>query len=205
MGQLYNYVVKNRLAQNAGYKDARDYFSKTLADLSQAALSMYGTVATYFSEAVTTRYGVTCLHLLLIYKAAAELKLNHEEPGGTLIEVPAENGEVTARPFDNCSVEDLRKAIRHKRKPSSSKPVPAEYRALADQYQEAVTNRFPKGVVIKVEVRNQKGDSVLDIKGIPVEQVDLLIEALMDELPEVPELLPPVPQVPRVAPAATVS
>jgi hypothetical protein len=142
---------------------------------------------------------------LATYKTAANLKLNHEEPGGTLIEVPAQNGEVTAKPFDDCSVEDMRNAIRHKRKPSSSKPVPAEYVALADQYQEAVTNRFPRGVVIKVEVRNQKGDSVLDIKGIPVEQVDLLVEALIDELPAVPELLPPVPQVPGVAPAATVS
>jgi hypothetical protein len=56
-----------------------------------------------------------------------------------------------------------------------------------------------------VVARNQKGDSVLDIKGIPVEQMALLVEALMDELPAVPELLPPMPQVPRVSPAATVS
>jgi hypothetical protein len=205
MGQLYNYVVKNKLAQNAGYKDARDYFSKNLADLSQAALSMYGAVALQFSEKVARRYGITCLSLLLNYKAAAELKVNHEEPGDTPIEVPADNGQVSTKPFGECSVEDLRKAIRHKRKPSSSKPVPAEYMALADQYQEAVSNRFPKGVVIKVEVRNQKGESVLDIKGIPVEKMSLLIEALMDDLPPAPQLLPPMPQVPRVAPAATVS
>jgi len=205
MGQLYNYVVKNKLAQNAGYKDARDYFSKNLADLSQAALSMYGAVALQFSEEVTRRFGVTCLSLLLNYKATAELKVNHEEPGGTPIEVPAENGQVSTKPFGECSVEDMRKAIRHKRKPSSSKPVPAEYLTLADQYQEAVSNRFPKGVVIKVEVRNQKGESVLDIKGIPVEQVDTLVEALMDELPPAPQLLPPVPLVHRVEPTATVS
>jgi hypothetical protein len=198
-------VVKNRLAQKAGYKDARDYFSKNLADLSQAVLTTYGTVATQFSEAVTTRYGVTCLSLLLSYKAAAELKVNHEEPGGTLIEVPGENGEVRSKPFDDCSVEDMRQAIRLKRKPSSGKPVPAEYVALADQYQQAVSHRFPKGVVIKVEVRNQNGESVFDIKGIPVEQVDTLVEALMDELPPAPRLLPPVPAVQRVEKAATVS
>jgi hypothetical protein len=205
MGQLYNYVVKKELAQKAGYKDAREYFGKTLADLSQAALTMYGTVATNFSEAVAARFGITCLSLLLTYKTAANLKLNHEEPGGTLIEVPAQNGEVMAKPFDDCSVEDMRNALRHKRKPSASAPVPVDHVALADQYQEAVTNRFPRGVVIKVEVRNQKGDSVLDIKGIPVEQVSLLIEALMDKLPAAPELLPPMLQVPRVAPAPTVS
>jgi hypothetical protein len=193
------------LAQKAGYKDAREYFSKTLADLSQSALTMYGTEATYFSEAVATRFGITCLYLLLTYKTAANLKLNHEEPGGTLIEVPAQHGEVTAKPFNDCSVEDMRRAIRHKRKPSASTPVLVEHVALADQYQEAVTNRFPHGVVILVEVRNQKGDSVLDIKGIPVEQVSLLVGALMDQLPAAPVLLLPEQQVPRVTPAATVS
>jgi hypothetical protein len=205
MGQLYNYVVKKKLAENAGYTDARDYFSKTLADLSQSALTMYGTVATNFSEAVATRFGVTCLYLLLTYKTAANLKINHEEPGGTVIEVPAENGAVTSKPFNDCSVEDMRRAIRYKRKPSSSKPVPEEHVALADQYQEAVTNHFPKGVVIKVEVRNQQGESVLDIKGIPVGQVSTLLEALMDKLPPVPQVLPFVPQMPRVEKAATVS
>jgi hypothetical protein len=45
MGQYYNYTVDNRLAEKAGYKDAKDYFSKHLADLSQSSLTMYGAVA----------------------------------------------------------------------------------------------------------------------------------------------------------------
>src|SRR5204863_257991 len=45
MGQIYNYIVENKLAENAGFKDARDYFTQKLADLSQSALSMYGAVA----------------------------------------------------------------------------------------------------------------------------------------------------------------
>ena len=49
LGQLYNYVVHKELAQKAGYKDAKDYFSKHLADLSQATLSTYGAVAEAFS------------------------------------------------------------------------------------------------------------------------------------------------------------
>jgi hypothetical protein len=50
--------------------------------------------------------------------------------------------------------------------------------ALAEQYREAVTSRFTKGVSVKVLVRNQKGKAVLDFKGIPVEQVIQLVEAL---------------------------
>jgi hypothetical protein len=45
-------------------------------------------VAEAFSEEVARRFGVTCLYLLLTYAEAADLEVNHEEPGPTLIEVP---------------------------------------------------------------------------------------------------------------------
>jgi len=189
MGQYYNYTVDNRLAEKAGYKDARDYFSKHLADLSQAALSMYGAVAKSFSEPVASRFGVTCLSLLLTYKEATDIEVNHEDPGGTLIEVPDDKGQVTARPFGECSVEMMRRALQHKRKPASSKPVPPEAETLAEQYREAAAGRFPKGTRVKVLVRNEKGKAVLDFKGIPYEQVSQLIAVLTGELPPVREVL----------------
>ncbi|HYH99721.1 hypothetical protein [Hyalangium sp.] len=76
----------------------------------------------------------------------------------------------------------MRRAIQRKRKPSSSKPLPAEDLALAEQYQAAVTSRFPKGVLVKVQVRNQKGKAVLDFKGIPVNDVGMLVEVLKAQL-----------------------
>jgi hypothetical protein len=185
MGQYYNYVVDKRLAEKAGYADARDYFSKHLADLSQSALTMYGAVAKAFSEPVARRYGVTCLYLLLTYKEATDIPVNHGEPGGTLIEVPDDKGQVTAKPFGECSVEQMRRAIQRKRKPASSKPLPPEAEALAEQYREAVTGRFPKGTRVKVLVRNEKGEAVLDFKGIPLKQVLQLAAALTEELPPV--------------------
>ena len=45
IGQLYNYIVDNRLAEKAGFKDARAYLSQEVAALSQASLSTYGAVA----------------------------------------------------------------------------------------------------------------------------------------------------------------
>jgi hypothetical protein len=188
MGQLYNHVVDKRLAQKAGYKDAKDYFTQRLADLSQATLSTYGAVAQAFSEPVARRFGVTCLYLLLIYKEAADVEVNHEEPGGTLIEVPDDNGQVTSRSFGECSVEQLRRALQRKRKPASSKPLPPEAVALAEQCREAVTGRFPKGTRVKVLMRNEKGKAVLDFKGIPVEQLGQLAAALTQELPPVREV-----------------
>jgi hypothetical protein len=188
MGQLYNYVVDKELAQKAGYKDAQDYFSQKVADLSYSALRMYGAVAGGFSEQISVRFGVTCLHLLLTYKEAADLEVNHEEPGGTVIEVPGENGALTSKPFSACSVEEMRRAIQRKRKPASSKPLPPEDLALADQFKEGVTGRFPKGVLVKVQVRNQKGKAVLDFKGIPVNDVATLVAALKALLPSGPEV-----------------
>jgi hypothetical protein len=51
-----------------------------------------------------------------------------------------------------------------------------------------VTGRFPKGVLVKVQVRNQKGKAVLDFKGIPVEQVGTLVAALTGQLSPVREV-----------------
>jgi hypothetical protein len=189
MGQLYNYVVDNRLAEKADYKDAEAYFTKHLSDLSFSSLRLYGAVAQHFSAQVSTRFGVTCLSLLLTYKEVADLEVNHEAPGDTVIEVPGENGAVTPKPFGDCSVNEMRLAIQRKRKPASSKPLSEADLELADQYRRAVTGRFPKGVPVRVQVRNNKGKAVLDFKGIPLEQVAKLSEALAVQHPPVPEVL----------------
>jgi len=197
MGEIYNHIVDKRLAEKAGYKDAKEYLSKHLADLPQSSLSMYGAVARVFSEPITRRFGVTCLHVLLSYKEAADLEINPEEPGNTPIEVPDDKGVVSTLLFSQCSVDQMRRAVQRKRKPSSTKPLPPEKVELAEQVSEAVALRFPKGkgALVKVAVRNQKGKAVMDFKGIPVEQLLQLAEALTSEMPAVsqgPQLPLPV-------------
>ncbi|MFL5349313.1 MAG: hypothetical protein ACJ8AT_31315 [Hyalangium sp.] len=187
MGQIYNHIVDKELAQKAGFKDAREFFSTQLADLSQTTLSKYGAVAGAFTESVACRFGVTCLYMLLTYQEATALEVNHEEPGDTLIEVPDDKGQVSTLPFKACTAEQMRRALQLKRKPASSKPLPPEAEALAEQYRQAVTVRFPqgKGTLVKVRVRNQKGKAVLDFTGIPLEQVGQLLEALKEQVPVV--------------------
>jgi len=191
MGQLHNFVVKKELAEKAGYKDAKAWFSQHLVDLSYSALKMYGSVADAFTEEASRRFGVTCLYLLLTYEEAADMEANHEEPGPTVIEVPGPNGQVTNKPFSQCSVEEMRKAIQRKRKPASSKPLPPGAVERGEQYNAALKARFPTGTPVEVQVRNLKGKAVVDFKGIPLEQVSKLIEALTAELP-------PVPAAPRL-------
>ncbi|KFE66527.1 hypothetical protein [Hyalangium minutum] len=188
MGEIYNHIVDKKLAEKAGYKDARDYFSQQFADLSQSVLSMYGAVAAEFSEPVARRFGVTCLYLLLGYTEAAGLEPHRAEPGPTLIDVPDEKGHVTSKPFGQCSMEEMRRALRGKRKPASSKPLPPEVEARAERYAEAVAQRFPqgKGTRVKVVVRNEKGKAVMDFKGVPEDQLELLAEALLAKPPSAP-------------------
>lgn len=126
-------------------------------------------------------FGITRLRLLLTYKDAAEIKLNSAEPGSTFIQVPDKDGAVKPKLFAHCSVEDLRQALAHLRE-SGITPVPAEERELVDRYREAITRRFPQGTVVRVQLRNQKGSAVVDVKGIPVRQMDKLAEALLDQL-----------------------
>jgi hypothetical protein len=67
IGTLWNHVVDRRLAEIAGHKSAQDYFSKNVKALSQSTLTVYGTVARSFTEAVCTQYGMGNLRELLRY------------------------------------------------------------------------------------------------------------------------------------------
>ena len=183
LGQLYSYVVDNELAEKKGFQDAPTYFREHLADLSTASLIAYRAVVKSFREPVAVRFGMTCLHLLTIYREAANVKVNPEEPGPTLIEVPGKKGEVTKKPFSACSVDEMRRAIRLKRKPASSQPVPAEDVAQVEKYRAALKGQFTHGSDVQVKVHNKKGNSVFDIQNIPVAEVETLILALMDHLP----------------------
>ena len=64
IGQLYNYVVKNLLAEGAGYRNAQEYFAKHVKALSRATLALYGAVAADFNAAMCAQYGVVALSLL---------------------------------------------------------------------------------------------------------------------------------------------
>jgi hypothetical protein len=197
MGQLYNYMRDSKLLQGTEYTNAVDFFTANIKEVSKSALLMYGSVAAAFGEEVCSRFGITCLKLLLTYKAAAKIELNHDEPGGTFILVPGENGEVKPKLFAECGVEDMRKALGRLRTGSTADPIPEEHVALAAQYREAVTGKFPKGTPIQVQVRSPEVKTVLDFKGIPVEKVEALTEALLDQLYPVHEVpaVEPQPQV----------
>jgi len=52
----------------------------------------------------------------------------------------------------------------------------------------ASPSRFPQGTLIKLQVRNHKGKAVVDLKGIPLDQMLRLAEAITSQLPPVREV-----------------
>ena len=147
---------------------------------------MYGVVAENFSEPVARRFDVTSLRLLVAYTEAAGVEVNPDEPGDTPIEVPDGRGHVTERHFSECSVAQLRVALRRKRKPAFSKPLPPEALAVAEQYSGAVGASFPagRGTRVRTAVRNEKGMPVMDFKSVPVWKVPQMAAALLAQAAE---------------------
>jgi hypothetical protein len=175
MGQYFNYMVDNKLAETAGFKDAPDLLRKKLPDVSPSTMATYAVVERNFSEPIAVRFGVTRLSLLLTYKEAAGIVVDHDEPGPTLIEVPGDNGAMTSKAFKDCSVSEMRKAIQRRRKPTSSKPLPQEDVEFADQLRALVVGRFAKGDPVKVQMRNHGGNAIFDFMGIPKAKLQALL------------------------------
>ncbi len=197
MGLLYNYLVDSKLLEGSDFKSPLDFICDNIQEISRITLLNYSAVARAFSQEVCAQFGITRLRALLTYKDATKIELNLEEPGGTFIQVPDKKGEVKPKLFADCSVEDMRQALKYLREATPATPFPAEDRALVDAYREAVTRRFPQGSPVRVQLRKYKGESVVEFRIIPLAQVNQLLEALMDQLGTAPTV--PAPQAPPKA------
>jgi hypothetical protein len=178
IGVHYNHVVDNSLAEKAGYKNAPEFFSQQIKELSRSTLAMYGAVARVFSAEACGQYGMSALNLLTVYAEAAKEELDANDPSTMLIQVPGENGEVDTQFFGECTVADLRKAIQRLRRPASSSPLPADTATRVEQCRTAWTGYFPQQSGVRVEVRNRKGKAVMSLKDIPLEQMEQLTALL---------------------------
>ncbi|WP_224364797.1 hypothetical protein [Hyalangium versicolor] len=181
MGLLFNYVADSKLLEGTPYKNPVDYLCSHVQEVSRSALLDYSAVARVFTEPVALRYGITRLRLLLTYKDATKLEFNPEEPGPAVIQVPDKQGQVTVKSFADCGVEDLRMALKHLRDSTPGTPFPSEDRAVVDGYREAILRAVPKGSPVRVLLDRHKEESVIEIRTLPLTQVDKLIEALLSQ------------------------
>ena len=185
IGRLYNHTVENKLAEKNGYESAQQFFSQHIKTLSQATLSRYGAVAREFTEETCKKYGVTNLTTLRTYVAAADIQPTSGDPGATPIDVPQEDGRVVQKPFADCTMEELKLAVKSKRKPSRA-AMPATDAARIDYMRASISRHFTQGARVQFKTNHKGGKTFLTIQGVPLEDVERLTEALLDGL------MPPV-------------
>jgi hypothetical protein len=187
IGALYNHVVERKLAEFAGYKSALDYFSKHVKVISQSTLTVYGTVARSFSEAVCTQYGVYGLRALLRYLEATGAVLG-SDPGTVLIDVPQEDGRrVVTKPFAECSVDEVERATKAKKTPPPvSVPVPDQARLLF--FKDSLSRNFDGVAPVRLTSRSQDGKTLLNLQDVPMSEVARLMTALQEGMDAQPSL-----------------
>jgi hypothetical protein len=174
IGRLYNYVVDSGLAQAGGFKDALDFFRQRVKVLSQPTLSRNGAVARMFPEEAALRYGVSNLYTLLTYVKLAGLTVVYSEPGPTPVVVPQDGGP----PFAECTVDELQRAVKHKRTPPT--PLPEEAVARVQRYRDSLMRHFPEKLGIRVDARSHLGELLITLRDIPEAQMKRLAAALVD-------------------------
>ncbi|MFY0564652.1 hypothetical protein ACN28E_12425 [Archangium lansingense] len=179
IGRLYNYVVDNKLAEQKNYDSAQVYFTQHIQELSQSTLSRYGAVAREFSEEACRTHGVMKLYTLRTYAKQADIQPTVGDPGLTPIDVPQEDGTVEQKSFAECSLDELRQAAKHMRKPSRP-TMPATDAARIQFMRDSFSRHFAQGGRVQLKTSVQKGETLLTIQGVPLAQVERLMEALLD-------------------------
>jgi hypothetical protein len=206
IGRLYNHIVDNRLALERGYRSTREYFRRHVRVLSHRALTMYGAVARVFKLPVCEQYGMASLGALLEYLRLAHIwiwQIDTKEPGPTPIEIPRRGGLQLAKPFSDCTLEDLRTAIQGRRAwPGHGKLEPEE--APVERYLETLRRHFKDNAQFtpKMDAQVNNRRVHLRIRHLRVWELERLTEALRSTLKASEPVAAPTPDP---APAPTLA
>lgn len=182
IGQVYNHIVDNKLAEKEAKKSSQEWFSENVKSLSQTVLSTCGAVARIFTDSACERYGVYNLSSLLAYAKASNFKPSADEPGPTLITVPQQDGSVVEKPFSDCTVEELKLAVKSKR---ATLPVPPskEEQIRIQALRDSIAKHFAEASSrTRVNSRVYLGTAYVTVQDVPVVELEKLTEALMDGL-----------------------
>lgn len=179
IGMHYNKIVEGRLAEEAGYKHARDFFAKSITGIPQSTLSRCGQIAKAFPEESAKKYGVSPLATLLTYEKLAEAKLPSGDPADVPIAVPQDSGSTTTRRFADCTRAELNAAIHHLKQPVE--PIPEEDTAIINRLQERLHEALGENPPIAMKARNTRVGTVINF-AVPIEHLENLRDVLSKEV-----------------------
>jgi hypothetical protein len=135
-------------------------------------------VARAFTATACVKHGMHNLYVLLSYEKVAGLEVDGNEPGPSPIRVPQEDGTVAQKPFAECTVEELKQAVKHQRTPP--KPLPASATARVAAYRDVLDQHLSGEHHIRVRARMERGQVLISLRDIPEEKMSTVIEALID-------------------------
>ncbi len=184
IGVLVNHAKENRLAENAGYPNLVTYFREEVVELSEALISLCGTLARAFSEEVCATYGAHRLQALLTYEKVAKLPPVEGDPGQIRIEVPVKDGggAVESRPFAECSLRDVQAAIKHQRGLVAPVLPPADAELVHRIHQE-LGALFEGHAPIKVKAHVHRDETLVSFENVPLSRILDLAMVLQDNGP----------------------
>ena len=189
IGVLYNHIVSRKLAELAGFGTAQAYFNQHVKALSQSTLGNYGMVARSFTVDTCTQYGMYRLRVLLRYLEAISAVVP-EDPGPLLIDVPQDDGKVVAKPFADCSMDDVERATRAKRSgPNVRVPVADQARLLF--LADSIHTRFEGVAEVRFTSRSKEGKTLISLQDVPMAELARLTQALQDGMDAEPTLAVP--------------
>jgi hypothetical protein len=171
IGDNYNRIIDQKLAEKSGYRHAREFFSIHFKDVPQSTLSHYGALARAFSKSVVATYRVSRLSALLTYEKLAGLKPTDPDPGSVPIQVP---GERELRPFADCHREELSKAIQQL-KGHSAKELPPDDAAMLEKLHQALGEHEHNPIAL---TSRQGREGTLIVFTLALRELRSLMEAL---------------------------
>jgi len=119
-GDQVNQVEEAHLALKRGYQEAREWAKKELPDMDDKTLYKHASVAKYFTEEHSRRWGVSKLQTLITIHDLKRREERVGDPGELEVQVPRPDGSVVAKKFRDCSARELQSATRHQKQARKS-------------------------------------------------------------------------------------
>jgi hypothetical protein len=177
MGVHFNRIVDGHLAQNSGFKNAREFFDKFVQAIPKSSLMLYGAIARAFPEEVAKKYGVTTLRALMTYEHLTDEKLPKGDPGNFPIAIPQQGGETVEKRFVDCTIAELQAAIRFAESPTHE-PVPPEFTQMLDKVRKALQEVPGRNPFIVLTARLDPGEGMRVTIKLPIGHFETLRDAL---------------------------
>jgi len=114
-GDQVNQVEEAHLALKKGYQEARQWVEKELPEMDYKTLYRHASVAKYFSEEHTARWGVSKLQTLITLHDLKHRSESVGDPADLEVQVPRPDGSMVAKKFRDCSWRELLSATKQQK------------------------------------------------------------------------------------------